>query len=206
MKKTIVLFMVILSFLMTSIAFAEPEIIGTVNTEHGEMIVKCEIPDGYTWEYVVNPELLRYKVDPDGEVLIQLTPSDPLKPVIFVDAYPIYRYRDIPTLNKMCYEDFVEYREEYYCYEGALFSECVRNDGIIYLKSIDEEYTNAAVGTIINGCDVSVSLDTTDTCEKLSDYDIVMAEEIMDSIVLSKFFPTGQSTENNKIRLASDEE
>lgn len=206
MKKTLMIVLMVLSLLVSMTAYAEPEIIGTVMTEHGEQLVMCEVPEDYTWEFVVNPELLKCKTDPDGELFIQLTPTDPSKPVMFVDVYPIYRYRDIPSLNKMSYEDFIEYREENYCYEGCLFSECVRNDGIIYLKTIDEDFTTAAVGTIINGCDVSVSLDTTDTCEKLTDTDIVKAEEILDTIVLSKFFPTSTVPERTRIRLSTDEE
>lgn len=167
-------------------AFADAQELGKVYSETGVYVVSCEVPDGYSWSKVPLVDPVKNGFEETDELLLELTPEDPAKPAIFIDVIAFDKYSGIAALNDMRYENAIEFRNEYFVYEGGAFAECVRNDGIIYLKAVDTESTGAVVGTVLNGCMVYISVEPTETCEKVTDYDIVATEELLDSLTLTR--------------------
>ena len=190
MKKSIIAtIMAMVMLFSVCAAYAEVQEIGEVNTVKGDLAVFCDVLDNYTYIELSLNDPETGKKDPDGELLIEAKANDDNRPTFYIDIIPTEEFADVASLNDMRLEDFVPFRCSYFMYEGAYYSESVRNDGVIYLKSIDEEMGSATVGTIIRGCMIFVTADTTDDYPALNDYDVVAAEEILDSIVLTVLQP-----------------
>ena len=171
-------------------ALADVQDIGYVDSDDGGYLsVFCNVLDGYTYKEVTVVAPNGVEIEDGSELLVEALPNDADMPQFYIDVLPAGKYAYVETLNEMRLEDFIECRNDYFIYEGGLYSECVRDDGVIYLKVVDEESSNAMVGTILRGSMVFISVENTATYEHLNDYDVLTAEELIDTVNLTRLYP-----------------
>lgn len=155
-------------------------ILGEIESD-GRYQISCVVPKGYSYEA---EEVVASRGD-IVQVLFKNESGEAPDIELVVYPYETYNYQNI---NRMPYEEYVEFMYFNFEYEGAHISQSVTGKGDIYIISFDDEYRNEIyVGTLLNGHFVKLTvMSDPDTDEELGIDDSIVAEEILDSIEINK--------------------
>lgn len=150
--------------------------IGTIHTDRDYAIL-CTIPDSCVYETASNDQT-------NGEDLfVSFQKADGEGPVVelYIFQHSKYMY---PNINRMPYEEYVEFLYNNYAYEGACVSQGITTDGDIYIISFDSEYINDInIGAILDNHIIRfVVRKASEDDDELTINDSLAAEELLDTL------------------------
>ena len=184
MKRFVCLVMVMIFALMVFVARAE--IVNQKKIILGETVsdaryqISCIVPNGYSYEAEeIEPSI-------DGSIQGAFRDENGEEPAIELIIYPCEDY-NYPNINRMPYEEYVEFMYLNYDYQGAHISQSVTGRGDIYIIAYDDEYRNEIyVGAILKGHFVKLTVRKNSYDENELDIDDSLpAEEILDSLEIN---------------------